>query len=91
MRPPLPLGATFSSRLMDPLAGLLGSTVNDFNFGTLIRTDAGGDYTESNTLFTTRIQFYAIEIARNRLGLNERAHEESKKEQQERKGRIAAV
>ncbi|KAF9458254.1 polysaccharide biosynthesis-domain-containing protein [Collybia nuda] len=49
--------------------------IKDYNFGSLIRTDARDEYGETNTIFVTRIQFYAIEIARNRLGLNDRAHE----------------
>ncbi|KAG6380364.1 polysaccharide biosynthesis-domain-containing protein [Boletus reticuloceps] len=52
--------------------------VKDFNFGSLIRTDATNEYTETNTIFVTRMQFYAIEIARNRLGLNDQAHEIAK-------------
>lgn len=55
-------------------------TVNDYNFGTLIRTNSLEDYTERNTMFITRIQFYAIEICRNRTGLNDRAHQTAKKE-----------
>ncbi|KAF4613189.1 hypothetical protein D9613_010875 [Agrocybe pediades] len=49
--------------------------IKDYNFGSLIRTDARDEYGESNTIFVTRIQFYAYEIARNRLGLNEKAHQ----------------
>ena len=45
--------------------------VEDFNFGTLLRLDAREDYTEENSLFATRIQFLAIELARNREGHNE--------------------
>ncbi|CAO3648678.1 unnamed protein product [Cunninghamella echinulata] len=45
--------------------------VKEFNFGTLIRIDARDDYTEQNTMFGVRMQFYAIEIARNRKGLND--------------------
>ncbi|KAN0094464.1 Polysaccharide biosynthesis domain containing protein [Tylopilus felleus] len=52
--------------------------VKDFNFGSLMRTDASKEYTEINTIFVTRMQFYAIEIARNRLGLNDKAHELAK-------------
>ncbi|EFP93106.1 hypothetical protein PGTUg99_017975 [Puccinia graminis f. sp. tritici] len=59
---------------------LFESTVSDYNFGTLIRTNAAEDYTEKNTMFITRIQFYAIEICRNRLGLNDLAHQLAKKE-----------
>ncbi|KAJ7241688.1 DUF757-domain-containing protein [Mycena haematopus] len=54
--------------------------VKDYNFGSLIRTDARQEYGENNTIFVTRIQFYAIEIARNRLGLNDTAHELAKAE-----------
>ncbi|KAF9484291.1 DUF757-domain-containing protein [Pholiota conissans] len=49
--------------------------VKDYNFGSLIRTNARDEYGEANTIFVTRIQFYAFEIARNRLGLNEKAHQ----------------
>lgn len=52
--------------------------VKDYNFGSLIRTDSREEYGEMNTIFVTRIQFYAIEIARNRLGLNDEAHEIAK-------------
>ncbi|KIK27241.1 hypothetical protein PISMIDRAFT_675106 [Pisolithus microcarpus 441] len=52
--------------------------VKDFNFGSLIRTDARLEYSETNTIFVTRMQFYAIEIARNRLGLNDTIHEIAK-------------
>jgi len=67
--------------------------IQDYNFGSLIRTDARDEYGEANTIFVTRIQFYAFEIARNRLGLNEKAHqiavedaakEKAKKEKEER-------
>ncbi|EPT01963.1 hypothetical protein FOMPIDRAFT_141787 [Fomitopsis schrenkii] len=54
--------------------------VKDYNFGSLIRTDAREEYGEKNTIFVTRIQFYAFEIARNRLGLNDTAHEIAKRE-----------
>ncbi|KAG9310159.1 polysaccharide biosynthesis-domain-containing protein [Chiua virens] len=54
--------------------------VKDFNFGSLIRTDATNEYSETNTIFVTRMQFYGIEIARNRLGLNDKAHEIAKAE-----------
>ncbi|KAH9997023.1 polysaccharide biosynthesis-domain-containing protein [Russula vinacea] len=54
--------------------------IADFNFGSLIRTDSMREYSETNTIFVTRIQFYAIEISRNRLGLNDVAHETAKEE-----------
>ncbi|KAJ7428929.1 Protein PBDC1 [Willisornis vidua] len=45
--------------------------VEDFNYGTLLRLDSRREYTEENTIFATRIQFFAIEIARNREGWND--------------------
>ncbi|XP_010608023.3 LOW QUALITY PROTEIN: protein PBDC1, partial [Fukomys damarensis] len=45
-------------------------SVEDFNYGTLLRLDCSQGYTEENTMFAPRIQFYAIEIARNREGYN---------------------
>jgi len=60
--------------------------VTDYNFGCLIRSDAGGEYGEQNTIFVTRIQFYAFEIARNRLGLNDKAHEFAKEEAMKENG-----
>lgn len=57
-----------------------------YNFGTLLRLDASGGYTEENSHFgnvisflhtsfspclVTRTQFYAIEIARNKEGIND--------------------
>ncbi|XP_050677969.1 protein PBDC1 [Leptidea sinapis] len=46
------------------------NTVEDYNFGTLLRADTKGDYSEQNIILVPRVQFYAIEIARNREGLN---------------------
>lgn len=45
--------------------------VEDYNFGTLLRTDANAEYGQFTTIFVVRIQFYAFEIARNRHGLND--------------------
>jgi len=59
--------------------------VASYNTGSLIRTDARDEYTESNTIFVLRIQFYAYEIARNRLGLNDKAHEIAKAEAEKQK------
>ncbi|OCB89162.1 DUF757-domain-containing protein [Sanghuangporus baumii] len=57
--------------------------VKDYNFGSLIRTDCRDEYGETNTIFVTRMQ-----IARNRLGLNDAAHElaihEAEKERQQK-------
>uniref|UniRef100_A0A8C3U5G0 Polysaccharide biosynthesis domain containing 1 n=1 Tax=Catharus ustulatus TaxID=91951 RepID=A0A8C3U5G0_CATUS len=43
----------------------------DFNFGTLLRLDSSGEYSEENSILAPRIQFFAIEIARNREGCND--------------------
>ncbi|XP_030057840.1 protein PBDC1 [Microcaecilia unicolor] len=53
-----------------PFCMRFDGVVEDFNYGTLLRLDCTRDYTEENTIFATRIQFYAIEIARNRDGYN---------------------
>ncbi|XP_064031729.1 protein PBDC1 [Pogoniulus pusillus] len=44
--------------------------VEDFNYGTLLRLDCSRSYSEENSILATRIQFFAIEIARNREGCN---------------------
>ncbi|KAG4305052.1 hypothetical protein PORY_001727 [Pneumocystis oryctolagi] len=51
--------------------------VDDFNFGTLLRTDACKEYEEKTTIFVPRIQikFYIIEIARNKHALNDWIYE----------------
>lgn len=46
------------------------SIVEDYSFGTLMRADCKGDYSEQNTILVPRVQFYAIEIARNRENHN---------------------
>lgn len=45
--------------------------IEDYNFGTLLRSNATDEYSQDGTIFVVRIQFYAIEIARNRNGLND--------------------
>ncbi|XP_075714968.1 protein PBDC1 [Rhinoderma darwinii] len=54
--------------------------VEDFNYGTLLRLDSSKEYTEENTIFSTRIQFFAIEIARNREGCNDVMYNHRRKE-----------
>ncbi|KAK8847483.1 hypothetical protein IAR55_005341 [Kwoniella newhampshirensis] len=51
--------------------------VTDYNFGTLIRRNAEQLYSEDNSVLVTRVQFYALEIARNRAGLNEKIYNEA--------------
>ncbi|QLG71080.1 hypothetical protein HG535_0B01180 [Zygotorulaspora mrakii] len=45
--------------------------VEDYNFGTLLRTDASEEYGQHSTCFVVRIQFYAFEVARNKHKLND--------------------
>ncbi|KAF0031844.1 protein PBDC1 [Scophthalmus maximus] len=54
-----------------PFCNQFEGLVEDFNYGTLLRLDCEKDYTEDNTIFATRVQFFAVEIARNREGLND--------------------
>ena len=39
-------------------------SVEDYNFGTLLRGSPTDEYGEESTIFAVRMQFYAIEIAR---------------------------
>lgn len=50
---------------------LFEKKIDDFNFGTLLRTDASAEYGQHTTCFAVRIQFYAFEVARNKHGLND--------------------
>jgi len=54
-----------------PFCEMFKGKVEDFNFGTLLRVNCSKGYSEDNTILVTRIQFIAIEIARNRRGLNQ--------------------
>jgi len=45
--------------------------IPDYNFGTLLRLDSKKDYCEENTTLVPRMQFLAIESARNRQGCND--------------------
>ncbi|KAJ7356373.1 Protein pbdc1 [Desmophyllum pertusum] len=60
-----------------PFCNMYEGKVEDYNFGTLLRIDCNKDYNEENTILVTRIQFYAVEIARNRRGLNKHFLEKS--------------
>lgn len=53
--------------------------VDDYNFGTMLRKSPKTEYGEKETIFAVRMQFYAIEIARNRAGLNDWIHEQAQK------------
>ncbi|KAK7078923.1 polysaccharide biosynthesis domain containing protein 1 [Halocaridina rubra] len=45
--------------------------IEDYSFATLVRIDGSNEYSEENSILVTRIQFFCIEIARNREGLND--------------------
>ncbi|KAF3035453.1 hypothetical protein E8E12_005685 [Didymella heteroderae] len=51
--------------------------IEDFNFGAMVRASPKTDYTQEGTIFAVRMQFYAIEIARNRQGLNDWVYEQA--------------
>lgn len=48
--------------------------VEDYNFASLLRINATSDYDDKNTIIAPRIQFLAIEIARNREGCNDQLY-----------------
>ncbi|KAH6615787.1 polysaccharide biosynthesis-domain-containing protein [Chaetomium sp. MPI-SDFR-AT-0129] len=54
--------------------------VDDYNFGTMLRTNAKSEYGQEETIFVPRMQFYAVEIARNKAGLNDWIYEQAQKE-----------
>ncbi|KAJ4292863.1 hypothetical protein N0V88_005521 [Collariella sp. IMI 366227] len=54
--------------------------VDDYNFGTMLRANPKWEYGQDETIFVPRMQFYAVEIARNRLGLNDWIYEQAQKE-----------
>ena len=59
--------------------------VEDFNFGTMLRLSPKTEYGEKETMFAVRMQFYAIEIARNKAGLNDWIFVEAQKEKMKKK------
>uniref|UniRef100_A0A0R3Q558 40S ribosomal protein S12 n=1 Tax=Brugia timori TaxID=42155 RepID=A0A0R3Q558_9BILA len=54
--------------------------VEDYNLATIMRIRVDGAYSESNTIIVPKIIFLAVEIARNKEGLNERCKESFKME-----------
>lgn len=46
--------------------------LDDYSYGTLMRADASQDFGPHNSILVVRIQFWAIEIARNREGHNDK-------------------
>ncbi|VVT55511.1 uncharacterized protein SAPINGB_P004633 [Magnusiomyces paraingens] len=59
--------------------------MDEFNFGTLLRLSANDEYTEQNTTFSVRAQFYAIEVFRNRHCMNDWIYEQAQKEKEAKK------
>lgn len=45
--------------------------LEDYSYGTLMRVNAAEEFQPSNAILVVRIQFWAIEIARNREGHND--------------------
>ncbi|KAL2151204.1 hypothetical protein VTH82DRAFT_6302 [Thermothelomyces myriococcoides] len=54
--------------------------VNDYNFGTMLRANPKWEYGKDETIFVPRMQFYAVEIARNKSGLNDWIYEQAQKD-----------
>ena len=46
-------------------------TVDDYNLGSLIRLDSTKEYNQENSIVVPRVQFLALELARNREGAND--------------------
>lgn len=65
----------FFNQKWRPFCESFKDVIEDYNFATLIRIDSTKDYSEENTIIVPRIQFYAIEIVRNREGHNKKIKE----------------
>lgn len=48
--------------------------LDDYSYGTLMRANAAEEFSPDNAILVVRIQFLAIEIARNREGFNNAVH-----------------
>ncbi|CAK7212289.1 hypothetical protein SCUCBS95973_001413 [Sporothrix curviconia] len=59
--------------------------VDDYNFGTMMRIAPNVEYGRDETIFVPRMQFYAIEIARNRKGLNDWIYDKAQAEKAAKK------
>lgn len=55
--------------------------LDDFSYGSLIRADASREFGPDNSILVIRVQFWAIEIARNREGLNDYIRDKHRNEQ----------
>nr|CAG4638828.1 EOG090X0HAI [Cyclestheria hislopi] len=65
------LKSTESKDRWRPFCETFKDTVEDYNYGTLLRLDSSKDYSEANSIIVPRVQFLAIEGARNREGFND--------------------
>jgi hypothetical protein len=45
--------------------------IEDYSLGCLFRLDSSQDYSEHNSIIVLKIQFFALEIARNKAGFND--------------------
>ncbi|XP_017072285.1 protein PBDC1 [Drosophila eugracilis] len=52
--------------------------MDDYSYGTLMRADASKEFSPDNSIFVFRVQFLAIEIARNREGFNDEVYRKHK-------------
>ncbi|KAL2755671.1 hypothetical protein ACRALDRAFT_1082186 [Sodiomyces alcalophilus JCM 7366] len=57
--------------------------VDDYNFGTMLRSNPKFEYGRDEVIFVPRMQFYAVEIARNRKGLNDWIYEKAQAEREQ--------
>lgn len=51
--------------------------IDDYNFGTIMRLNPKMENEQETTIFVPRMQFYAIEIARNKNALNDWIYEKN--------------
>lgn len=65
------LKSTVGKEKWRPFCEKFKEMIEDYSFGTLLRANCNDDYTPENSILMTRIQFYAIELARNREGFND--------------------
>lgn len=72
------LKSNLSKAKWRPFCERFKNIVEDYSYGTLLRADSTKDYSEQNSMLVTRIQFYAIELARNREGVNDIIREKFK-------------
>lgn len=52
--------------------------LEDYSYGTLVRANASEEFSPDNSILVVRIQFLAIEVARNREGCNDEVHRKFK-------------